>query len=370
MYDQIMRLLLGNRLFRHCFFNVIFWLPFIPSRNDFREWNIEIYPPNFSPKVPFFRNTLRVSLHRILMEAGIALTPALGPFDPRSWFALYRYGGDFAGTAPNLNFVSGTKTKDPRLSAIASEEIGTGICCYILREHFVLDHITDVLAAIKSGDLVYANTSSKVRPDYFCQDSMGEVVIAESKGVTGTRCNIVHRINNKGWAQVQNVHPVNHRLRKVCGRVVIGTHFCIQGVHTGSKTTTIIKDPINEENHDMDNESDTLIRFSYAKCLRFIGQDVFADRLLIRQSMQEMLDYPVLKLNGIDVRVVGITPFEDIVGFYDPVVKIFATDSMKLLTKHIFKVLRGFRGIYMKLSEYGYALPNGLVVFNHNQEMK
>ena len=104
------------------------------------------------------------------METGIAMSLATSTFDPRSWFALYRYGGDFAGTAPKLRFYSGVTTKDPRLTAIASEEISVGVTCYILREHFNIEHITDVYAAIQAGELAYVDPNSTMRPDYLCQD--------------------------------------------------------------------------------------------------------------------------------------------------------------------------------------------------------
>ena len=92
-------------------------------------------PPAFSPANPFPANgKLQVSLHRLLIEAGIALSLATSSWDPRSWFALYRYGGDLLGTSPLLRFYSGVLDKDPRLTAVGSEEIATGITCYILRD--------------------------------------------------------------------------------------------------------------------------------------------------------------------------------------------------------------------------------------------
>ena len=88
------------------------WLPAIPSPTDLREWNVELDPPNATLKVSLPTDgKLKVSLHRLLIETGIALTPATSSWDPRSWFALYRYGLDFDGTAPKLRFYSGLARK-------------------------------------------------------------------------------------------------------------------------------------------------------------------------------------------------------------------------------------------------------------------
>jgi hypothetical protein len=103
-----------------------FPLPFAPSTLDIRHWNVELAPLGAVLSNPLpTNNQLDVSLHRLLIESGIALTLATTPWDPRSWFALYRYGADFAGTHPALRFYSGVLLKDPRLTAVASEEVAT-----------------------------------------------------------------------------------------------------------------------------------------------------------------------------------------------------------------------------------------------------
>ena len=205
------------------------FLPFAPSITDMREWHVEITPPAAAGAFPLPSNKiLRVSLHRILIETGIALTLATSSWDPRSWFALYKYGADFAGTTPNLRFYNGVQNKDPRLTAVASEEIATGITCYILREYFNIIHIADTYACIQNNELKYVSPTSKSRPDYFCEDRYRETILAESKGSTGTRSSIARRIYPEGWNQVQNVEPINKNLRGSCSRLVIGTHCCVE----------------------------------------------------------------------------------------------------------------------------------------------
>lgn len=342
-----------------------FWQVHVPTPSDNREWNVELDPVNTIIPVPFSNGTVQVSLHRILLETGIALTHALSAFDPRAWFALYRYGGDFAGTAPDLRFYSGAIDKDSRLTAVASEEIATGITSYILREHLNLDHITDAYAAIRSGDLEYVNPKSKERPDYFCLDSVGEVVIAESKGATGTRSRITGRIYPEGWEQVQNVRPVNHPLRASCSRVVVGTHICIDGYHNRSETTTIIKDPEGEGSHERNPESDAPIRQAYAKALRFIGQDVLAERLLLKLAVPDIRNFREEYINDIPVIFLGATPWGDMVGFHRDIAKALFGEPQMPLAKYVPDILHGFREKRGGLKDVGYGLPNGIVAL-HN----
>jgi hypothetical protein len=309
----------------------------------------------------------------VLVETGIALTLSTSSWDPRSWFALLRYGGDFAGTQPALRFYEGVLDKDPRLSAIASEEVATGITCYLLREHFGLDHIADAYACIQRGELRYVNVASESRPDYFCEDETHHVVLAESKGTTGTRSRIANRIDPEGWDQVQNVIPVNLPLRNACGRVVIGTHICVQGVHARSESTTIIRDPEGEQSKEQNPESDVAIRLAYAKALRFMGHDFLADRLVAGRKIPE--SFPGLenarlpRVGQMPVLPLGVTPFGDVIGLYGPTGKALLGNPRSSLKAAVVESLRGFRDQRTSLEGMGYALPNGVVVIHEADEL-
>lgn len=349
-------------------------LPFAPSPSDLREWNVEIVPPTFSPANQLPANgKLQVSLHRLLIETGIAMTLATSSCDPRSWFALYRYGGDFAGTAPFLRFYSGVRDKDPRLTAVASEEIATGITCYLLREYFDLDHIADAYACIQQGELPYVNSSVKGRPDFFCEDSQHRTVLAESKGATGTRSAITHRIDPDGWSQVNNVTPVKLPLRSQCGRVVIGTHFCVKGSHPRSETTSIIKDPDGRPSHERNPESDMVIRLAYAKALRFMGQESLADRLLLRRELPEPFsrieNMPLPRLGDLPILPLGLTPFGDAIGLYGPTAKALLSRATRSMREAVTESLREFRDRRTALHSVGYAFPNGVIVIHEPDEL-
>ena len=342
-----------------------FFLPFAPSPTDNREWNLEILDPIAGP-CRHFPERLSLNLHRLLIEVGIAQTLATTSWDPRSWYALYRYGSDFAGTAPDLRFYSGVVQKDPRLTAVASEEIATGITCYLLRDYFDLPHIADTFACIQKTELRYIDSVSEKRPDYFCQGRDGQSVLVESKGSTGTRSTITPRIDPEGWGQVQNVVPTNHPLRDECGRMVIGTHFCVEGKHPRSETTTIIKDPEGPESLEENPESDMTLRLAYAKCLRFMGQDAVAERLISRapmESLQYMLKL-VREIDGIPFLPLGQTPFGDAIGLFEPTAKALFLNPGESIMGDISESLYYLKKIRESLRSTGYALPNGVIVIH------
>ncbi|GMW03138.1 MAG: hypothetical protein AMXMBFR84_42730 [Candidatus Hydrogenedentota bacterium] len=301
------------------------------------------------------------------------MTLATSSWDPRSWFALYRYGGDFAGTATRLRFYEGVLEKDPRLTAVASEEVATGITCYILREHFGLDHIADAYACIQRGELVYVNPPLQGRPDYFCEDSRGETVLAESKGSTGTNSSITQRIDPEGLAQVQNVRPVSKPLRGTCSRVVIGTHFCVESRHPRSETTTIVRDPEGEPSQERNPNSDMVVRLAYAKALRFMGHDVLAARLIARRPFPETFppleDAALPRLAGLPVLILGESPFGDAIGFYGPTIKALFARSTATILESVNRSLLEFKDQRARLEPLGYGLPNGVVVIHEPDEL-
>ena len=350
-----------------------FFLPFVPCVTDVREWNVEIKPiaTKLWRALPL-SGTLKVSLHRLLIESGIALTPAESSWDPRSWFALYRYGSDFIGTSPKLRFYAGVQEKDPRLTAVASEEVSIGITCYILREHFGLVHIADAYACLTAGELAYVGATFE-RPDYFCEDLLGATVLAESKGATGTRCSITKRINPEGLAQVKNVQPTNRPLRSSCGRVVIGTYVCVDGIHPRSETTTIIEDPDGIPSQEKNPESDKLMRLAYAKVLRFCGKNTLAEILLQPEggtntsaiglsSMLTVMQTKVLR--------VGFTPLGDAVFLYGPTAEALFSQNTPSVRTSVQKSLQSFFEHRNKFDHVGYTLSNGIIIIHNEKNME
>jgi len=347
---------------------------FIPSVFERRHWDIELLHPiphlfkNFSTSHNP-HGKISASLRRILLETGIAQTPATSRLDPRAWYAIFRYGIEFAQRTQELRFRSDTHNKDPRLKAIAAEEISTGITCYILREHFNIRDICDAYDCIESGDIEYVNILSEKRPDYFCIGNEGNALIAESKGAIGTRCAVVSAVESEGIEQVRNVRPTKIPLRMNCGRVVIGTHFCVEDMHTRSKTTTLIKDPDGDIGPDKDQNSPNWPTYlAYAKAFRFCGQDILADIFLAsrRRGMpQELRLEEHLELYG-DIRYypLGLSPFGDVIG----IEKEYAHALFNTRRTMIDTIALSSDSYYRQFTrenipqEVGFMLSNGIVV--------
>lgn len=337
-----------------------FPFPFVPSVTDVREWGLEILPPPVAGLDKLLGDALEASLHRILIEAGIAMTPATTVWDPRSWYALFKYGASFAGTAPRLRLYEGSRGLDPRLTAVLAEEVACGVTCFILREKLGVDHIADVYPLLREGDLKFvACSDAENRPDFFCFDNNSRGLLVESKGAMGTRSSIAERVEVEGWNQVMNVQPVKYRLRDKCGRLVIGTHFCIDKHHGRSETTTLLKDPDGAVGDDFP-DSDLVLRVAYAKVLRFAGLDILADTLMMRESPPP-LNFNAFAINDVTFAALGISVFGGMLVLHGEVLKALINASVTNLRESIPRALAEFRPQRFEIPG-GYALSNGLLV--------
>lgn len=340
---------------------------FEPSRiplTDSREWSLVLDPPAMSIVKPDVAGKVRAPLHRILLEAGIALTKATSLWDSRAWFAVDRYFPVFQGTGPRLRLEASTDEMDPRLKAVLAEEVATGIACFFMREHMEIVHISDTAPLLKSGDCDFIkDRDGDKRPDYFCLDEKKEVVLMESKGKIGTPSVIRNDVYQRGWTQITNVFPVNHHLRESCGRVVIGTTLTIDGQHSKSDTTTLVKDPRGTRGNSRNPDSDIPIRMSYAKALRFGGQDYLAD-LLIHRSRVLGMEFPLRKFGGLEVAIFGITPFGGFIGALASVVRVLKANSTSNIAQPIAEALGEFRRVRdeARMEGDGYFLPNGIAI--------
>lgn len=368
-YNQYYRLL---RMFSdpmHPYFPL--WIETLRSIGSSRTWNIELVPPTPIPGVSLTDGlAITTSLHRILLETGIALTPATSAFDPRSWYALLRYGLDFAGTGNKLRFEKGVTAKDPRLTTIAAEEVSVGVACYLLKKYFGVVHVADVNGCINANELRFVQKPvGDKRPDFFCVDHSNAGRIVESKGAVGTRCAVANRVEVDGWEQVNNVTPTKLPLVAACARIVIGTHFCIDGQHTRSETTTLIKDPPGEPSDQENPDSETAIRLSYAKCFRFIGRDDLAEVCLSGERNVRIEDQAdsVTHPQGSFVPL-SITPFGDTIGLDTKVYKALIEEPNSILRPAVGKL--GESKFYNEddADAEGYRLPNGIVVIHNDIE--
>jgi hypothetical protein len=288
------------------------------------------------------------------------LTRATTIFDPRSWFALYRYAGEFEGSEPQLRLVGDMGDMDPRLKAILGEEMATGITTYLLREHFEVDHIADVYNLIGTHVAYVPGAIDEKRPDYYCIDGANEVVFAESKGAIGTKVSITGGLNY-GQEQVANVVSTTRQTRASCGRAVIGTHFCIAGVHPRSETTTIIRDPLGPRGGDHEGEDNDLpIRYAYAKVLKFCNQHLIADRLILGMPWDAPV-FNTVRFSEQDFILLGGSPFGGVICMLRGVYDVLSTSNQGNLFRRLSQYLGEFRVGRASMDD-AIKLPNGIIV--------
>lgn len=333
-----------------------------PGLTDVREWDVEKRPRNLILPHPLpTDNRLRVSLHRLLIETGIANSFATIASDIENQHSLLKYGNVFTRTSPELVLQNRGRMNDPYDASKLSNEIGTGITCFILREYFQLPHITDIWACLQTGTVVKSSPRTPwnklKRPDYFCLDRDCHVVIAESKGVTSK----LEEAVSKGKTQVKSVKPSNQfTFRRSCGRAVIATQFGIESTRTETTLTKII-DPPSQSSEIVSNTSDLPIRQAYAKFLRFVGQDELADILLLGIRLDE-LPFPTIQKNvNFPVTFLGFTPFGDILGMHSDIARLLflrnhnLNDDLRIALSESEYSLNNFNG-------HGFVFSNGVVV--------
>lgn len=253
---------------------------------DWREWDVaqEKIPKTSGLTIPA---TATAPLLQLLLEAGVALTPAVEFAASAAWFPVFRYADAFAPAHGELRIVPEAADWEASWVQSLAEDLGVGVAVHLARSIMGVDHFADVLPLLRRGKLTYATPPVDpkhpwIRPDFLGELPSGEVILLEAKGVAGTRSKLTPQLA-KGERQVDNVELVAQAPRKQgCERMVIGTHFCIDGKHNKSKTTTVLRDPPRPSSDRFNDPegSDLAIRVSYAKAFQFANRPRLAWNLV------------------------------------------------------------------------------------------
>ncbi|WP_147439216.1 hypothetical protein [Corallococcus sp. CA049B] len=201
------------------------------------------------------------------------------------------------------------------MTTILAEEIGVGVAVHLARTFLDVVHVADVAPLLQAGDLAFTTPpvspmSPEARPDYLGVLKSGECILFEAKGAVGTAGRLKKPLE-KAEIQVDNVQFVKHSPRTVngqpCGdRIVMGTHFCVDGAHAKSETTTILIDPPGRGRVGDDfPPSDLPLRVAYAKAFNFGERPLVADALVRRVDLSGVFGAPEFEVNGLSVRAVG-----------------------------------------------------------------
>ena len=255
--------------------------PLIPA-SDCRTWQLEPDPPRKLPDLP--NGEVSGQLYRILVEAGVALTPAASVYDPRAQFAARRYYDVLAQNTDELAEADWWNRATPRAKGLVSEEFGIGVAWYLLKEFLRVKHISDIVPLLECGLLDYTGRKAPKdlsRPDYLCLRSDGKVFIAEVKGRTHDSGALRSAVKD-GIKQLHDVRMPDLKVDRQCGRLVVATAFHVEG-RSGCKPTTTKVKCYYKWNKAISRAQTCLLFPSYAKTFRYAGASALASYLMRSQ---------------------------------------------------------------------------------------
>ncbi len=254
------------------------------------EWDYRLIP-NGTAFGALGGQNVSVQLSRLLVETGIAVTPAAHPLtDFRAGFAVVRYAEYFRAAqqtaAIPLLLNNDPALRSSRFKACMAEELASGIACYLLREFLDVVHIIDyqVWRDLNNQQMVGQ------RPDYYCITSAGEALLIEVKGsistrrstMTGPRATARNQLNN-GQFGAEPVRPNGSRYSIASNlRVRRGAN-----PRSISYIEEIVQQPVTHVGTSpspppVAPDRDPVL-LSYAKILRYVGLDNSAERLLRKE---------------------------------------------------------------------------------------
>jgi len=253
--------------------------------NQQHNWDFNISPAAATFGMLGAQPDLSVLLARLLVETGIAVTPAAHPLtDFRAGFAVVRYAEYFraaqnAATHP-LSINNDPALRSSRFKQLMAEELASGVACYLVREYLDVVHIVDYQ--------VWLNLTNQRavgrHPDYLCITSTGEALLVEVKGSITARRTAMNKPLARARAQLTNGVFGGERVRTAGSRFAIATNLLLQG-GTNPRSITYIEEVLapvgkNPATNPGAVPAGDPAALSFCKILRYVGLDEPAERLL------------------------------------------------------------------------------------------
>jgi hypothetical protein len=316
-----------------------------------RTWQVEgrAFPPLCGVAVP---KVASATIAQLLLETGVALTPAKSLYSPSAWFALFRYADAFAAKSTSLRLVAGAENWESRITSMLAEELGVGVAIHLARSVLGVVHVADFEPLLSAGEFTFVSPpvsaeNPEARPDYLGILPNGQGIVFEAKGAVGAP-GVTTKPLKKAKIQVRNVSFVRRVARTFGGvvsadRIAIATNFCIEGVNNRSETTSVLLDPPAprrgpaEETGDGD---DMGLRLSYAKAFNFADAPVAAHALVDRRDVA--LDaFPTVNTRAREHVILGAFPWGGVVTLDAKVARAIQASGREDLRRPVAEALAG-----------------------------
>jgi hypothetical protein len=356
---------------------------FFPPRhatlsNQQHSWDFDISPAAATFGTLGAQQNLSVQLARLLVETGIAVTPAANPLtDFRAGFAVVRYS-EYFRAAQNAAIHPLAINNDPalrssRLKQLMAEELASGVACYLLREYLDVVHIVDYQ--------VWRNLTNQRavgrHPDYYCITSTGESLLVEVKGSISARRTPMTKPRARARVQLNNGVFGAEPVRAAGSRFSIATNLLIQGganPRSISYIEQIVPPVVRAGTNPATNPGAAPFgdpaALSYCKILRYVGLDDEAERLLKGAPIR--FDDPTFFEGNDEViydssfTVLGIDPFANVILLQTDVLNDLNEGKKPKLPK---QELKGKRSASNRPKEKAMLALNDAVIVCPNPEL-
>ncbi len=328
-----------------------------------KELYLQIQPPKSSMPDGTKTGNIKVNIHRLLLETGIATTSAQNSEDPRASYAFFRYSSLIDHNNDHLCFNNTFCEMDSHWKQVASDELGCGITAYLMRDYFDTIHLIDTSFMLKQNT-VNRIDNTKRPPDYCCITSTNELRFVESKGRSSY--SQVGKTIEYAKKQLNAVETSYFNLASSWPRVAIVTLFDHSKNRNNKylrNTKSIIIDPPTGNANEKKTVPDYIFKASYAKISRFCHNEWFAEKILSKEKTNKEgnrlgID---IEINKIPFKLIGYSPFGDLALLYTPIWEklLFAGDVSENI-QHFTKEFMSFK----------YENNNDMHIFNNGVVFK
>ncbi len=332
-----------------------------------------------------------VHKEELLLCVGLATSPAVSHAQPSAWGFFVEHLASFRAGSGRVRAVADSKDWDPHVKTMFSDRVGMGAAVWALWRDYDVVHIADAdrfigralakaPAAFRSKWLKslgkYGKTG-KYKPDFFCLDSSGQVVVAEAKGAMGPPSVLASDIK-KGKEQVRNVDPVGVALRPANNRLVLALNLrrANESPNKGKDSALRVVDPEGGDDPlAVQVSAEELVRAAYAKVCTFAGQPLLAAAIL--SSRSPLADEGALEQSSVVFAGRRAVPLAAFPGFFLGldlgVAQALLASSSEDLPRRVHQATSGFgeyrRGLLGEGFDAGIALPNGVVASFQPEEV-